>query len=339
MLDALDSWFDIAWFFRKVQIVGESLIERMRRVLRTGHYSYRTEQSYIDWVRRFIRFHGLKHPDQMGKREVEKYLSHLAVDRNVAPATQNQALNAILFLYRHVLDVDLPWLDDVVRAKPRTRIPVVLSSSEVRQVLAGLGYPQDLVTRLLYGSGLRISEALRLRIKDVDIRRRELIVRNGKGAKDRVTVLADACISPLQLQIEKSMAIAGRDRQQQRGGVVLPHALESKYPNARFEPGWQWVFPARRITRDPRRGVYRRHHLLDQSVQRAIRKASREAGINKPVTCHVFRHSFATHLLESGSDIRTVQQLLGHSDVRTTMIYTHVIQRGALGARSPLDID
>lgn len=317
--------------------MSESLIERMRKVLRTAHYSYRTEQTYIDWARRFIRFHDLRHPREMGKKEVERYLSHLAVDRNVAPATQNQALNAILFLYRRVLEVELPWLDEVIRAKPRTRIPVVLSVSEVREVLAGLSNPHDLVVRLLYGSGLRISEALRLRIKDVDIRRRELIVRDGKGAKDRVTVLADACVAPLQLQIEKSIAISARDQRQQRGGVVLPHALDKKYPNARFEPGWQWVFPAAKVSRDPRRGVWRRHHILDQSVQRAVRKAARDAGINKPVTCHVFRHSFATHLLESGSDIRTVQQLLGHADVRTTMIYTHVINRGALGARSPLD--
>lgn len=330
-------WFDIAWFLIGIQIVDESLVERMRTVLRTSHYSYRTEQSYLDWARRFMRFHGRRHPRQMGKREVEQYLSHLAVDRNVAPATQNQALNAILFLYRKVLDVELPWLDEVIRAKPRSRIPVVLSISEVREVLGGLPYPHDLVVRLLYGSGLRISEALRLRIKDVDIRRRELIVRDGKGAKDRVTVLADACISPLQLQIEKSVSIAARDRRQQRGGVILPHALEKKYPSARFEPGWQWVFPAAKVSRDPRRGVFRRHHILDQAVQRAVRKVAKEVGINKPVTCHVFRHSFATHLLESGSDIRTVQQLLGHSDVRTTMIYTHVINRGALGARSPLD--
>ncbi len=331
--------FNGARFSSKDQIVAETLIERMRCVLRTGHYSYRTEQSYIDWVRRFIRFHQGRHPRQMGKRDVEAYLSHLAVDRNVAPATQNQALNAILFLFRRVLEVELPWLEDVVRAKPSSRVPVVLSRREVRQILAGLPYPHDLVVRLLYGSGLRISEALRLRVKDVDMRRRSVIVRDGKGAKDRVTVLADACIGPLKLQIEKTLAIADRDRRQQRGGVILPHALIRKYPAARFEPGWQWVFPAKQISRDPRQGVRRRHHLMNQSVQRAVRKASDEAAIHKPVTCHTFRHSFATHLIESGADIRTVQQLMGHSDVRTTMIYLHVIQRGAMGARSPLDDD
>ncbi len=319
--------------------MAEKLLDRMRRVLRTGHYSYRTEQSYLDWARRFILFHGKRHPATMGKREVEAYLSHLAVDRHVAPATQNQALNGILFLYRRVLEVELPWLDDVVRAKQRMRIPVVLSRSEVRLILAGLKAPYDLIATLLYGSGLRISEALRLRIKDADFGRRELVIRDGKGKKDRVTVLADSCIAALKVQVDRALLVAARDRAHKVGGVVLPHALETKYANARFEPAWQWVFPAARLSTDPRTGKLRRHHLLDRAVQRAVRIAAQAAQLNKPVTCHVFRHSFATHLLESGADIRTVQQLLGHSDVRTTMIYTHVIQRGALGARSPLDVD
>ncbi len=306
--------------------------------MRVAHYSYRTEQAYLEWVRRFIRFHGRRHPDAMGKREVEAFLTHLAVDRHVAPATQNQALNALLFLYRRVLEVDLPWLDDVVRAKPSQRMPVVLTRSEVREVLGILPPPHDLIAGLLYGSGLRISEALRLRVKDADLERRELLIRDGKGAKDRVTVLADSVRDGLRIQIERALAISDIDRRQQRGGVVLPYALNAKYPNARFEPAWQWVFPARGLSRDPRTGLIRRHHVIDQATQRAVRQAARRAGIRKPVTCHVFRHSFATHLLESGADIRTVQQLLGHSDVRTTMIYTHVIHRGAMGARSPLDL-
>ena len=317
--------------------MAEKLLERMRGVLRVGHYSIRTERSYLDWAKRFIVFHGKRHPDQMGKREVEAFLTHLAVDRRVSPATQNQALNAILFLYRRVLEVELPWLDNVVRAQEKRRMPVVLTRGEVRQVLGILPPPHDVIGGLLYGSGLRISEALRLRVKDVDLKRRELIVRDGKGGKDRVTVLADSLLDGLRLQLERALAIAELDRRQHRGGVYLPNALANKYPSARFEPAWQWVFPAANLSRDPRSGLLRRHHVLDQSVQRAVRLAARKVGIFKPVTCHVFRHSFATHLLESGADIRTVQQLLGHSDVRTTMIYTHVINRGALGARSPMD--
>ncbi len=317
--------------------MGEKLLDRMRRVLRTRHYSLRTEQAYVDWVRRFIVFHGKRHPQQMGKREVEAFLSYLAVERQVAAATQNQALNGILFLYKHVLEVDLPWLDNVVRAAEKRRIPVVLSRAEVRQVLSVLPPPHDVIGGLLYGSGLRISEALRLRVKDVDFDRRELIVRDGKGGKDRVTVLADSLQAPLRIQLERALAVADIDRRQQRGGVLLPHALARKYPRARFEPAWQWLFPAAGLSRDPRSGQIRRHHVMHQAVQRAVRLAATRSGLTKPVTCHVFRHSFATHLLESGADIRTVQQLMGHADVRTTMIYTHVIQRGAMGARSPMD--
>jgi len=319
--------------------MAERLLERMRRVLRTGHYSRRTEKSYVAWVSRFLRFHHPRHPDSLGKAEVEAYLSHLALDREVAPATQNQALNAILFLYRKVLEVDLPWLDNVVRAKSRKRMPVVLTRSEVRKMLAELRAPNDLIASLLYGSGLRISEALRLRIKDVDFDRREIIVRDGKGGKDRVTVLADATIPQLQVQVDKGLAIGRLDAERREGGVTLPHALGRKYPNARFDPGWQWVFPAKGLSRDPRTGWVRRYHILDRTIQRSVRSAAQRLRFRKPVTCHVFRHSFATHLIETGSDIRTVQQLMGHSDVRTTMIYTHVIQRGAMGARSPLDAD
>jgi len=316
-------------------IVAEKLLDRMRRVLRVGHYSYRTEQVYLEWVRRFIRFHRLRHPETMGKREVEAFLTHLAVDRRVSPSTQNQALNAVLFLFRRVLEVELPWLDDVVRAKERRRLPVVLSQSEVRHLLGNLPPPHDLIGGLLYGSGLRISEALRLRVKDADIARRELIVRDGKGGKDRATVLADASCRGLELQIERALAIGETDRRQQRGGVLLPNALAKKYPNARFEPAWQWVFPAARLSRDPRTGLIRRHHILDQSVQRAVREAARRVGIRKPVSCHALRHSFATHLLESGADIRTIQKLLGHADVRTTMIYT---KTNGLTADQPLSL-
>lgn len=317
--------------------MAEKLLDRMRRVLRTGHYSYRTEEAYVHWVRRFIRFHGRRHPDQLGKSHVEAFLTHLAVNRHVAPATQNLALNGILFLYRKVLEVELPWLDDVVRAQRKWHMPVVLDRAEIRAVMAELASPHDRIVGLLYGSGLRISEALRLRIKDVDFGRREIIVRDGKGSKDRVTVLADSSLTALKVQVEKALAIADLDRHHDRGGVHLPHALSRKYPNARFEPCWQWVFPAQKLSRDPRTGLVRRHHLLNQGVQRAVKQAGRRAQVHKPVTCHAFRHSFATHLLETGADIRTVQQLLGHSDVRTTMIYTHVINRGAMGARSPMD--
>ncbi|WP_461962491.1 integron integrase [Halomonas denitrificans] len=317
--------------------MAEKLLDRMRRLIRVRHYSPKTEKAYIHWVRRFILFHGKRHPETMGAEEVTAYLSHLATERDCAAATQNQALNAILFLYRHVLEIDLPWLDEVVRAKRPQRVPVVLTVAEIRSILAQLQPPHDLVVRLLYGSGLRVGEAAALRIKDVDLERRSITVRDGKGAKDRITVLADRCVEPLAAQIERAAAVARRDRERGVGGVILPHALARKYPNVQFEAAWMFVFPARHVSREPRSGRIARYHLLTGSIQRAVKKATRQAGIRKPVTSHVFRHSFATHLLESGADIRTIQQLLGHSDVRTTMIYTHVVQRGALGARSPLD--
>lgn len=317
--------------------MASKLLDRLREAIRARHYSYRTEESYVHWVRRFIVFHGKKHPADMGKSHVEAFLTHLAIDRNVAASTQNLALSAILFLYRHVLELELPWIDDVVRARKPARMPVVLERDEVRMVMARLPVPQDLVVKLLYGSGLRLTEALRLRIKDVDLKRRELIIRDGKGAKDRVTVLADACLDGLRQQIEQSLELVALDRKLNRGGAILPKALDRKYPNARFEPAWQFVFPSRRLAMDPRSGRIGRHHLFGSTIQKVVKRAARDCGIRKPVTCHAFRHSFATHLLESGADIRTVQQLLGHSDVRTTMIYTHVINRGALGARSPMD--
>lgn len=315
----------------------EKLLDRMRRIIRLKHYSLRTEKAYLHWVKRYILFHGKRHPEIMGATEVTSFLSSLAIDRYCAPATQNQALNAILFLYRNVLEIDLPWLDEVIRAKRSAKIPVVLSVSEVQTVISHLPAQYVLIVKLLYGSGLRISEAARLRVKDVDFNRRSLLVRDGKGAKDRVTVLANVCIPAMRDQIERSLVIAAEDRRTRRGGVLLPYALARKYPNARFEQGWQYVFPARNLSKEPRTGELARHHIFNSSAQRAVKAAAVRAGIRKPVTCHVFRHSFATHLLESGSDIRTIQKLLGHADVRTTMIYTHVVERGALGACSPLD--
>ena len=323
--------------FEKVFIMAEKLLDRMRRIIRVKHYSARTEKAYLHWARRFILFHDKRHPASMGASEVTAFLSHLAVERHCAPSTQNQALNAILFLYRQVLDIDLPWLDEVIRARRPKRIPVVLTPAEVRAVLTHLAPPHELIVRLLYGSGLRIGEATRLRVKDVVLDRRSLVVRDGKGAKDRVTVLADSCIPAIREQVERSLALCADDRARKRGGVILPHALDRKYPHARFDDGWQFVFPARNLSREPRSGKLARYHVYNSTVQRGVRQAALRAGIRKPVTCHVFRHSFATHLLESGADIRTIQQLLGHSDVRTTMIYTHVVERGALGAKSPLD--
>jgi len=317
--------------------VSEKLLDRVRAEIRTRHYSYKTEQAYVHWIARFIRFHQMRHPDRMGKREVEAYLSHLAVKGKVAASTQNLAFSSILFLYRHVLGVELPWLDDVIRVKRPPRLPVVLTRGEVKQILALLRPPHDLIAQLLYGSGLRISEALRLRVKDIDLVRRSLIVRDGKGGKDRVTVLAERCREPLRHRMAAARERGRLDGEIGFGGVILPKALDRKYPNARFEPGWQYVFFAHRPSADPQTGEIGRHHMLDSSVQKAVRRAARECRIAKPVTCHTFRHSFATHLLETGSDIRTIQKLLGHSDVRTTMIYTHIVERGAMGARSPLD--
>ena len=317
--------------------MAEKLLDRMRRIIRVKHYSLRTETAYLHWAKRFILFHGKRHPETMGTDEVTAFLSYLAVGRHCAASTQNQALNALLFLYRQVLEIDLPWLDEVVRAKRPERVPVVLTTAEARSVLAHLTPPYDPLVRLLYGSGLRVGEATRLRVKDVDFDRRSIVVRDGKGAKDRITVLADSCIPALSERVEQSLALCADDRLRKQGGVILPHALDRKYPNARFEDAWQFVFPARNLSREPRSGKLARYHIYNSTVQRAVKQAGRRAVIRKPVTCHVFRHSFATHLLETGADIRTIQQLLGHSDVRTTMIYTHVVQRGALGIRNPLD--
>ncbi|MCU7927387.1 MAG: integron integrase [Candidatus Thiodiazotropha sp. (ex Dulcina madagascariensis)] len=313
------------------------LLDRVRAAIRKKGYSIRTEQAYVDWIRRFILFHDKRHPIEMEKAEIEAFLSHLAVNRNVAASTQNQALSALLFLYREVLERDLPWLDNVTRAKKPRRLPVVLSAEEVDGLLKKLSGTQWLMASLLYGSGLRLLECLRLRVHDIEFDRRQILVRNGKGGKDRVTVLPDPAAEPLRRQIERVRIIHEADISEDFGEVYLPFALERKYPNAARTFGWQYVFPAGRLSRDPRSGKTRRHHLGEAVLQRAIKQAVRDAGIEKPASCHSLRHSFATHLLERGQDIRTVQELLGHKDIRTTQIYTHVMGRGALGVSSPLE--
>jgi integron integrase len=309
----------------------------MREAIRLRHYSIRTEATYVDWARRFILFHDKRHPAELGAPEVAAFLTHLAVDRTVAASTQNQAKSALLFLYRVVLELQLPWLDEIVAAKDSRRLPVVLTPSEVRALLHQMTGTTGLVASLLYGTGMRLLEGLRLRIKDVGLERREILVRDGKGGKDRVTVLPENLILPLQQQMAQARALHARDVSEGGGRVWLPDALAVKYPNASRAWGWQWVFPSAAKSVDPRSGVVRRHHLNEASVQKAVAGAARRAGIVKPCSPHVLRHSFATHLLQSGYDIRTVQELLGHSDVSTTMIYTHVLNRGGRGVRSPLD--
>ncbi|MCC7326434.1 MAG: integron integrase [Burkholderiales bacterium] len=313
------------------------LLEQVRLKIRLKHYSLRTEQAYLDWIKRFIYFHGKRHPAQMGAGEIEAFLTHLAVVRNVAASTQNQAKSALLFLYREVLAIELPWLDRVEQARVPARLPVVLSQDEVARVLARLEGTHALIGRLLYGTGMRIMEGLRLRVKDVEFSRRAILIRDGKGQKDRISMLPDGIRHPLRAQIDAALTTHARDVAAGHGHVWLPHALVRKYPNAATDEGWQYVFPAPFRSVDPRSGTVCRHHLGDQAFQRAMRQAVRDAGLRKPATPHTLRHSFATHLLESGYDIRTVQELLGHSKVSTTMIYTHVLNRGGRGVVSPLD--
>lgn len=310
----------------------------MRAEIRLRHYSIRTEESYVDWARRFILFHGKRHPLEMGAEEIRDFLSYLASERNVSASTQNQAKSALLFLYRAVLQIEFPWLDEVISAKKGSRLPVVLTQTEVRQLLGGTSGTMGLVIALLYGTGMRLMEGLRLRVKDVEFTRREIIVREGKGNKDRVTVLPENLILPLKTHLEKVKALHERDLETGFGEVYLPDALAVKYPNAAKAWGWQYVFPSSVRSIDPRSGVARRHHVHEHSVQRAVREAAKLANIYKPVTPHVLRHSFATHLLQAGYDIRTVQELLGHKDVSTTMIYTHVLNKGGRGVVSPLDV-
>ncbi|MBK7023794.1 MAG: integron integrase [Sulfuritalea sp.] len=313
------------------------LLDRVRDRIRRKGYSIRTEKSYAHWIKRFILFNDKRHPQEMGAAEVEAFLTSLAVDRDVAAATQNLALSAILFLYREVLEMPLPWLDGIERAKKPARLPTVLSAAEVGAVLARLDGTTGLMLRLLYGTGMRLMECVRLRVKDVDFAARQITVRDGKGGKDRVTMLPDALAGLLRAHLAVVKAQHAADLAQGLGSVWLPDALARKYPNAATAWGWQYVFPARSISVDPRGGERRRHHVDEKLLQRAIRRAAGEAGIVKPVSPHVLRHSFATHLLQSGYDIRTVQELLGHSDVSTTMIYTHVLNKGGRGVVSPLD--
>ncbi len=313
------------------------LLDQVRSTLRTRRYSRRTEETYVYWMKRFILFHGKKHPSAMGADEVNAFLSHLATDDDVSSTTQNQALAAILFLYRVVLEDPLPWLDEIVRARRSFHVPVVLTAQEVHAFLDVLGGSSRLVVQLLYGSGLRLLEALRLRVKDVNFARHELFVRDPKGRHDRLTTLPRSVEPDLADHLMKVKRLHDRDLAKGFGAVVLPHALGRKLPNAATEWPWQWVFPATSRYVDRENETEVRHHLHESAVQRAVRDASLKLKLPKRVTCHTFRHSFATHLLERGQDIRTVQELLGHRDVKTTMIYTHVLQLGAKGVRSPLD--
>jgi integron integrase len=299
--------------------------------------SLRTEQAYLGWIRRYVAAFGRRHPRELGAPEVEAFLTNLAARDQVAPATQNQALAALLFLYREVLGVQLPWMEDIQRAKAPRRLPVVLTHDEVSRVLDAMMGRAWLMAALLYGTGMRLMECLRLRVKDVEFDKRTIVVRDGKGGKDRVTMLPDALAEPLKRQIEEALRVHAADLREGRGEVWLPNALARKYRGAAREPGWQFVFPAAGLSRDPRGGAIRRHHVDEQLLQRAVRRAVQRARILKPATCHTLRHSFATHLLEAGYDIRTVQELLGHSDVSTTQIYTHVLNRGPGGVVSPVD--
>jgi integron integrase len=313
------------------------LLDQLRERIRYLHYSLRTEDTYVHWARAFIHFHGLRHPATLGGTEVEAFLSWLANSRKVSASTHKQALSALLFLYNKVLGVDLPWMAEIGRPRSQQRLPVVLSREEVAQILALMDGEHRLFAQLLYGTGMRISEGLQLRVKDVDFERGAIIVREGKGKKDRVVMLPQRLSAGLQEQIARARVIWMADQAAGRGGVEMPDALERKYPRAGASWAWFWVFPQATHSVDPRSGVVRRHHLYDQTFQRSFKRAVERVGISKPATPHTLRHSFATHLLQSGYDIRTIQELLGHSDVATTMIYTHVLKVGGGGVRSPVD--
>ena len=313
------------------------LMDEVRARIRVKHYSLKTEAAYCGWIRRFILANGKRHPRDMGGPEVEGFLSRLAVEGDVAASTQNQALAALLFLYREVLGQELPWMASVVRAKRPARLPVVLSVGEVRRVLDALEPAYAPMIRLLYGTGMRVSECVRLRVKDIEFERGQIVVRDGKGGKDRVTMLPQQLRDALREAVARALATHAADLRAGFGAVFLPHALARKFPNAAQEPGWQYVFPAAARSLDPRLGIERRHHLNADLLQRAFKRALRVAGIERGASCHTLRHCFATHLLEAGADIRTVQELLGHADVATTQIYTHVLNRGPVGLQSPLD--
>ena len=313
------------------------LLDQVRMVIRRKHYSIRTEESYVHWVRRFILFHGKRHPAELGEPEIASFLSHLAVARRVSASTQNQAFNALLFLFRHVLQKPLGPIQDTVRAKRPRKLPVVMSQAEARKVIDAMEGQFQIMARLLYGSGLRLMECLRLRVRDIDFERNQIVVRAGKGFKDRVTLLPQSAKEPLKTHLEKVRLVYGSDRRNRCNPVELPYALERKYPRAGTEWAWQGEFPSSHLSTDPRTGIVRRHHVHEDYLGRAVKSAAMLAEIHKQVTCHVFRHSFATHLLETHYDIRTVQDLLGHKDVATTQIYTHVMQRPGLAVRSPAD--
>ncbi len=314
------------------------LLDQVREATRRLHYSIQTEDAYVNWTKRFILYHGKRHPLDMGRPEVIAFLGHLAMREDVAASTQNQALSALLFLYKVVLGRPLEWVnDEVVRARMPERLPTVFSREEARAVLAHLHGTAWLAANLLYDSGLRLMECLRLRIKDVDFDQGHLIVRDGKGRKDRATILPTSLIESLRRQVEHVRALHESDLRDGYGRVDLPHALAEKCPDADRQLGWQYLFPSGRRAVDPRTGIVRRHHLAESALQKAVKRAIRAAGVVKHASCHTFRHSFATHLLEAGHDIRTIQELLGHNDVRTTMIFTHVLKAGPLGVRSPQD--
>jgi len=316
---------------------SRKLLDQIRDAIRLKHYSYSTEKTYVHWARRYILFHNKRHPAEMGAVEIETFLTHLAKEDNVSASTQNQALNALLFLYRSVLKIDLAIPIHALRAKRSEHLPTVLSKEETAQVLSGMHGLHQLMAKLLYGSGLRLMECLRLRVKDIDFEQSQIIVREGKGEKDRATMLPSSLVEPLKTQIAYIRNLHELDLEQGFGSVELPFALARKYPNADKEFAWQYIFPSDRRSTDPRSGIIHRHHLDPSGLQRAVRAAAKLAKIDKPVSPHTFRHCFATHLLEAGYDIRTVQELLGHKDIKTTMIYTHVLNRGPKAVRSPLD--
>lgn len=313
------------------------LLECIREVMRVNHYSISTERTYILWIKQYIYFHNKRHPKEMGADEITAFLTHLAVKRNVSPSTQNQALSAILFLYKRVLDINLPWMDDIVRAKRPRRLPVVFTRQEVKALLSQFEGTRWLIFSLIYGCGFRILECLRLRIKDIDFHYKQIIIRDAKGSKDRVTLLPGSLLEPLRNHLARVKLLHEQDLMNGFGCVYLPHALERKYPNACKEWGWQYIFPSINISTDPRSNIRRRHHVYEKTLQRKMKQAIQNAGIIKPGSTHTLRHSFATHLLEDGYDIRTVQELLGHKDVKTTQIYTHVMGKGCNGVKSPLE--
>ena len=313
------------------------LLDQLREALRSRHYSRRNEQTYCHWVKRFIYFHNVRHPSEMGEPEINAFLTHLAVKEKVSASTQNQALSALLFVYRHVLGREIGDLGEVIRARKPTRLPVVMTREEVKAVLGNLAGDKWLMASQMYGAGLRLMECLRLRVQDIDFSRNEILIRDGKGAKDRITMLPESLKAPLQEHLRAVKAVHEKDLADGWGRVPMPDALDRKYPNAPREWRWQWVFPQENRWRNSKNGEEGRHHIDESLVQKAVRTAVTRAGLIKRATCHTFRHSFATHLLEGGYDIRTVQELLGHKDVKTTMIYTHVLNRGPSGVRSPVD--